>query len=148
MEVVIEMDIIITGIVFSIVSFGLHRLFRKISLDNPFADSPEADGVITKITDSDTGKLRFYVSFMSNEGKAREGYSAYYAKTYGKYQKGDNVRVKYRIVSESKVRIELVDSEIVTNRSSLTTASKVTLVVGFLFMLMAVAGILVEVLLH
>ena len=81
------MKAVITFLVLAIVAYSLHRIFRRMSIDDPYENSPEAEGTITKITDSDSGNLRFYVSFVTNEGVLVEGQSIYYTKTKGRYKK-------------------------------------------------------------
>lgn len=138
------MKSVVTFLIFAIAFYVLHRLFVKMSLDDPYENSPETEGIITKITDSDTGQLRFYVTFTTSDGETVEGQSIYYSKTYGKYKKGDTVRVKYNVVSQNRVRIKLIDADIISCANSFVTASRVTLVTSCIFLLITIVRIVIQ----
>ena len=123
-------------LLFSGVFFVLYGLLNHIDKDDPYKDALEADGVISKVTDSDSGSKRFYVRFNINPTQEVEAQSIYYFKTHNKYHKGDSLRIKYIKSSSMMYRCKLIDSEL--EPCSTSGASKVCLGISIAFLVASV----------
>lgn len=125
-------------LILSGMAYLVYRMFRRIARDDHYANSPEAEGIITKITNNDSGNIRFYVSFLTADGRCAEGQSIYYSRTYGKYEEGDLARFKYNIKPQStSARIKLIDEDIRPCQISQRSLN-IILTVSLLFLFSAV----------
>jgi len=127
---------IIVFLVLALISYGFRLLFISLSKDE-FIGAKEAIGIITKITDSDTGEIKYYVSFVTDDGVQIEGKSVYYSSTKGKYDKGDSVAIKYFINEKGYARVSLIDDELIPCSNSLKPAARNMLIASIVFLIIA-----------
>lgn len=127
---------IIVFLVLALISYGFRLLFISLSKDE-FIGAKEATGIITKITDSDSGNIKYYVSFVTVDGMHMNGKSIYYSSTKGKYDKGDSVAIKYFINRNGYARVSLIDDELVSCGESAKTAARNFLIATVVFLIIA-----------
>lgn len=116
--------------------FGIIAIVISFATKNSNSTSPEmfqAYGIITKVIYSDAGNVRYYINIDAGNGQIIESQSIYYAKTNRKYHVDDTVPVNYYYTKNNKVRCEVNDPELVKVKDSFVTVSKVTLLVGIIF---------------
>lgn len=127
------------GIVFlvlSLIAYAFRLLFKNLDKDQ-FKDKIETVGMITKIIDSEYGNIKYYVSFLDNEGKQMKGESIYYSSTKGKYDEGDLVKFKYSIIREWYAQVSVVDNELIPCRNSYKEYSRNMLISTIVFLIIS-----------
>ncbi len=127
---------IVVFLVFAVISYAFRRLFIWLDKDS-FIDAREANGTITRIIYDEGGTVKYYVSFVTNEGMHMQGQSIYYASTKGKYKTNDTAVIKYFINRKGSARVALIDDELITCEESIKKAARNMLISTIVFLIIS-----------
>lgn len=127
---------IVVFLVFAVIAYAFRRLFIWLDKDS-FIDARETNGTITRIIYDEGGTVKYYVSFVTNEGMHMEGQSIYYASTKGKYKINDTVAIKYFINRKGRARVALIDDELITCEESIKKAARNMLIATIVFLIIS-----------
>lgn len=124
-------------IVLAVISYLFRRLFIWMSKDD-FAEAEESTGLITKITHSQYGNTKYYVSFFNNEGIQVEGASVYYSSTKGKYKVNESVKFQYLVIENGYCQVVLIDDELIPCSTAMVSATRNMLIASIVFIVLAI----------
>ncbi len=114
--------LICVGLVLVALSFLIGRKTDDPPMQNAVA-------TIDNVIFSDTGNVKFYVSFYEN-GELKTGQSVYYSDTQGRYHEGDSVNIRYYLTKGGFYRVQIQDPDLVLCSESSPAFKKVLLFIG------------------